>query len=132
VAQIKVSSYDKVEIGGRLFNGAPFSSALQLTPLAAGEDNTDRKVQSLKVTIGKVSTTLPAEATAILRNPNLPTGLYLLQRKDEVLLVVDGGDGGETYTCAFVFRDGRLLRRELFKPHTQDLDKAVPVKVDSY
>ena len=137
IALPQMVSSDEMMLSGRLHDGRPFTVRIGHSQSTARKEEPVKSVISDFITMLEVSVAgerffLPAKAFSKLRKVSLPGGMFILQQDDELLLVITGGDGGEGYRAVLVFKNKRLVRRDLYKPMVEDFDKATPTSIEVY
>ena len=121
--------YDRIDISGRL--GADqrrFELHIRCSPYSAerhagashfwGGDSPGFRpstvITSLRFTLEKTSMSIPREAFSDLGDTDVPNGPFPHGDEGEIMLILHGGDAAGGYTCHLFFRDGKLVRREIY------------------
>lgn len=92
-----------------VFSSKPNLSAYGSPSLWGAEQGRPASViVKLDVRIDKQKIYIPFSAFADLANP---TNIALAQSGNDVVLLVNGGDGADAYTAELVFQQGRYLKR---------------------
>ena len=134
--------YDRIDTTGRIRErGERFELHIRCAPYSAarsaevihfwGGDSPDFRpltvVSDLRFTLGKRSIFIPRAAFNDLGNTDVPYGPFVTDL-GEIQLELHGGDAAGGYTCEFLFRQGRLVRRQIFQTHAPNPNKPVEVK----
>lgn len=122
--EAQVAKYDAIALDGTLQDSRPFKLKVSVES-GEGREN----LVSLVVDGQKVN--LPKESYASLRNLQTRQS-YLLTENASLFLVLQGGDGGEAYSCVLVVQEGKLIRREMYKPPFQYYGGRPPTSQDVY
>ena len=120
--------YNRVEITGRIReHGERFELAIRCSPYSPaighgithfwGGDSPGFRpttvVSDLRFMLGKRAMSIPRAAFSDLGDTDIPSGPWLAE-SGEIHVLLHGGDAAGGYTCNFYFRNGRLVRREVF------------------
>jgi hypothetical protein len=121
--------YDRIDITGRLgADQRPFELRLRCAPYSAERDagvshfwggdspgfHPSTVITSLRFTLEKRSMSIPREAFSDLGDTDVPNGPFPSGDHGEIILILHGGDAAGGYTCNFFFREGKLVRREIY------------------
>lgn len=111
----KGSAEATVEIkGGKKFSVSIFAKKPNLSSYGAPvlwgaeQGRPDSVVTKLDARIDKRKVHIPFSAFADLANP---TNISVDQSGNDVVLLINGGDGADAYTAELVFQQGRQLRK---------------------
>lgn len=83
-------------------------------------------IDKMSLMIGGKDVPFPSKAFDDLSNIILPTGIYLMQKDNAVVLYLKGGDGAGAYTAVFEILHNKLIRRTIqFVNSEGELDTAI-------
>ena len=132
----QVVDYEGCELRGHLrdaartgfvlrLRDAPYSAAAQAARGPTHWWGTDsgrprRVTAELSLVLGGRPVVVAHRAYADLGDPIIPGGVSLSQSGRDLLLHLDGGDAAGSFRAKFVFRGGRLLRREVVRGESSD------------
>ena len=67
-----------------------------------------------RLTLDKQKQKIPREAYEDLGDTQVPNGPFHYGDAGEVVVEIGGGDAAGSYRCEFIFKNGRLVRREIY------------------
>lgn len=128
-SQDKVVDYTGVELSGKLSKNRSFQISVkeEITPGKVsskvwgwndGSLNTQITEFYFEIDNDKIS--ISSKAYDDLLNVSLPRGLYLMEKGEDILIYLLGGDGESAYKARLVVRGKHVIRREIIGGNVDD------------
>jgi hypothetical protein len=121
----KVVFYDGMTLYGKLNDGIKFKVSIFIEPYRDNgakvinkfwgfdRDKPTFLIKSIRLSIGGKDVKIPAEAFKDLADIILPSGLYIMQKKEAVVLYIKGGDAAGSYKASLRFNNNKLVSRTI-------------------